>query len=70
MPLITVTGVIFGGFLLFLFYMWATDAVYGINEPTSYIYMAVLYTISILIYVGSKAYRKKQGINFNTRASR
>jgi basic amino acid/polyamine antiporter, APA family len=65
MPLITVTGVIFGGFLLFLFYMWATDAVYGINEPTSYIYMAVLYAISILIYVGSKAYRKKQGINLD-----
>lgn len=65
MPLISVTGVIFGGFLLFLFYMWATDAVYGINEPTSYIYMAVLYTISILIYVGSKAYRKKQGINLD-----
>jgi basic amino acid/polyamine antiporter, APA family len=65
LPLISVTGVIFGGFLLFLFYMWATDAVYGINEPTSYIYMAVLYTISILIYVGSKAYRKKQGINLD-----
>jgi basic amino acid/polyamine antiporter, APA family len=65
LPLITVTGVIFGAFLLFLFYMWGTDAVYGINEPTSYIYMAVLYTISILIYVGSKAYRKKQGINLD-----
>jgi len=65
LPLITVTGVIFGAFLLFLFYMWATDAVYGINEPTSYIYMAVLYTISILIYIGSKAYRKKQGINLD-----
>jgi hypothetical protein len=25
----------------------------------------VLYTISILIYIGSKAYRKKQGINLD-----
>ena len=65
LPLITVTGAIFGIFLLFLFYMWTTDAVYGINEPVSYIYMAVLYGISIAIYYGSKMYRRKQGINLD-----
>ncbi|OPL09878.1 MAG: hypothetical protein AVO34_12845 [Firmicutes bacterium ML8_F2] len=65
LPLITVTGVIFLAFLLFLFYMWATDAVYGINEPISYIYMAVLYLISIIIYNASKIYRRKQGINLD-----
>jgi amino acid transporter len=63
LPLITVTGVIFGIFLLFLFYMWMTDAVYGVNDPSSYIYMGVLYLISIGIYVTSKAIRKRQGIN-------
>ena len=65
LPLITVTGVIFGGFLAFLFYMWATDSVYGVNEPTSYIYMAILYLISIAIYLGSRWYRRKQGINLD-----
>lgn len=63
LPLITVTGAIFAAFLLFLFYMWMTDAVYGVNEPTSYIYMGVLYLISIGIYVASKWYRKRQGID-------
>jgi basic amino acid/polyamine antiporter, APA family len=63
LPLITVTGVIFAIFLLFLFYMWMTDAVYGVNEPSSYIYMGVLYLISIGIYVASKWYRKRQGID-------
>ncbi|MDY6827548.1 MAG: APC family permease [Bacillota bacterium] len=64
-PLITVTGIIFLAFLLFLFYMWATDAVYGVNEPVSYIYMAILYLISIIIYNVSKIYRRKQGINLD-----
>lgn len=63
LPLITVTGVIFLVFLLFLFYMWMTDAVYGVNEPTSYLYLAALYLISIIIYVASKWYRKRQGID-------
>ena len=63
LPLITVTGVIFLVFLLFLFYMWMTDAVYGVNHPQSYIYMALLYVVSIAIYVGSKWYRKRQGID-------
>jgi amino acid transporter len=62
-PLITVTGVIYAVFLLFLFYMWITDAVYGVNHPYSFIYLAVLYSISIGIYVVSKRYRKRQGID-------
>ena len=63
LPLITVTGVIFLVFLLFLFYKWMTDAVYGVNEPASYLYLAALYLISIIIYVASKWYRKRQGID-------
>jgi amino acid transporter len=63
LPLITVSGVIFGVFLLFLFYMWMTDAVYGVNSPTSYIYMGILYLISTAIYIISKWFRKRQGID-------
>jgi len=50
-------------FLLFLFYMWMTDAVYGVNSPTSYIYMGILYLISTAIYIISKWFRKRQGID-------
>ena len=63
LPLITVTGAIFAAFLLFLFYMWMTDAVYGVNEPVSYLYVGGLYLISIVIYVASKWFRKRQGID-------
>ncbi|KJS21567.1 MAG: hypothetical protein VR72_10065 [Clostridiaceae bacterium BRH_c20a] len=66
LPLISVTGAIFAAFLLFLFYFWMTDPVYGVNEPVSYLYVGALYLISIAIYFGSKWYRRKQGIDFNT----
>ena len=75
-PLITVAGVIFGGFLLFLLYQWLLDpnALYGIgysiNENgykngTSIIYMLANYAIAALIYFGSRAARRREGIDLD-----
>jgi APA family basic amino acid/polyamine antiporter len=75
-PLITVAGVIFGGFLVFLLYQWILDpnAIYGIgysiNENgyknlTSLEYMGANYVLAAIIYFGFKAYRKKSGIDLN-----
>jgi basic amino acid/polyamine antiporter, APA family len=75
-PLITVAGVIFGGFLVFLLYQWILDpnALYGIgysiNENgyrngTSIIFMLVLYALAAGIYFGFKAARRNQGIDLN-----
>jgi amino acid transporter len=75
-PLITVSGVIFGGFLIFLFYQWILDpnAMYGIgysiNENgyknlTSLEYMGANYVLAAIIYFGFKAYRKSKGIDLN-----
>jgi amino acid transporter len=75
-PLITVAGVIFGGFLIFLLYQWILDpnALYGIgysiNEAgikntTSIIFMLVLYGLAAGIYFGFKAYRKRSGIDID-----
>jgi hypothetical protein len=70
-PLITVAGVIFGGFLTFLLVEWLFDPwlngtpLYGIslqNIP-SVIYMVVMYGLAAGIYYGFKAYRKKTGID-------
>lgn len=74
LPLITVAGVIFGGFLVFLLYQWILDpnALYGIgysiNEDgykngTSIIYMLVNYALAAAIYFGFRSYRKRKGIN-------
>ncbi len=73
-PLITVAGVIFGGFLVFLLYEWILDpnALYGIgysiNENgykngTSILYMLANYVLAAAIYLGFRAYRKRKGIN-------
>ena len=75
-PLITVAGVIFGGFLVFLLYQWILDpnALYGIgysiNEAgykngTSLIYMGSMYLLAAVIYFGFKAYRKSKGIDLD-----
>ena len=75
-PLITVAGLIFGGFLVFLLYQWILDpnALYGIgysiNENgykngTSIIYMLSMYVLAALIYFGFKSARKQQGIDLD-----
>ena len=75
-PLITIAGVIFGGFLVFLLYQWILDpnALYGIgysiNENgyknlTSLEYMGANYVLAAIIYFSFKAYRKQSGIDLD-----
>ncbi|NPV84781.1 MAG: APC family permease [Anaerolineae bacterium] len=68
-PLITVSGVIFGGFLLFLLYAWLIDplGLYGIGlkNTSSIIYMLVMYLIAVGVYLGFKRYRKSEGIDID-----
>ncbi len=68
-PLITVAGVIFGGFLLFLLYEWLIDpnGLYGIGykNTSSVIYMLVNYLLAAVIYYGFKSYRKSKGIDLD-----
>lgn len=68
-PLISVAGVIFGAFLLFLLYQWLIDPneLYGIGyrNTSSMIYMGAMYLLALLLYLGFKAYRRRQGININ-----
>ncbi len=68
-PLISVAGVIFGAFLFFLLYQWLIDPneLYGIGyrNTSSMIYMGAMYLLALVIYVGFKAYRRRQGIDIN-----
>ncbi len=68
-PLITIAGLIFGGFLVFLLYQWLFDpnGLYGIglSNTSSVIYMAAMYLLALLIYVGFKWYRRREGIDIN-----
>jgi amino acid transporter len=68
-PLITVAGVIFGGFLVFLLYQWLFDpnALYGIglSNTSSVIYMLSMYILAAVIYFGFRSARKRQGIDMD-----
>jgi amino acid transporter len=68
-PLISVAGVIFGGFLIFLLYEWIIDpnGLYGIgiSNTSSIIYMLSMYVLALIIYVGFKWWRKREGIDIN-----
>ncbi len=69
LPLISVAGVIFGGFLVYLLYQWIIDpnALYGIGlkNTSSVYYMLGNYVLAAIIYFGFKAYRKSKGIDLN-----
>ena len=66
-PLISIAGVIFGGFLCFLLYQWIIDPneLYGIGlkNTSSVIYMGAMYLLALAIYIGFRIYRKRQGID-------
>jgi len=66
-PLITIAGIIFGGFLVFLLYEWIVDPnqLYGIGyrNTSSMIYMGAMYVLALVIYLGFRFYRKRQGID-------
>ena len=68
-PMITVAGVIFGGFLVYLLYQWIIDpnGLYGIgiSNTSSVYYMLGNYVLAAIIYFGFKAYRKSKGIDLN-----
>jgi amino acid transporter len=68
-PLITVAGVIFGGFLVFLLYQWLFDpnGLYGIglSNTSSVVYMLSMYVLAGVIYFGFRSARKRQGIDMD-----
>jgi APA family basic amino acid/polyamine antiporter len=68
-PLITIAGVIFGGFLIFLLYEWLIDPLMlygiGLSNTSSVFYMLGMYVLALIIYVGFKWYRKREGIDID-----
>lgn len=62
-PLITITGLIFTAFSAWIVYKILSNAVYGVNNTRSLVFMGVLYLIAIGIYVVGKVLRQRQGVN-------
>jgi APA family basic amino acid/polyamine antiporter len=62
-PLITAAAALFTAILVYAIVKWFQDSVYGVNFRNSEYYMAVLYGVAIAIYVGSRLYRRYQGMD-------
>ncbi len=62
-PLITLSAVMFGAFLVFCLYQWIARDTYGVNNRASLIYMAVLYGVATVLYLGSRLLRRAQGMD-------
>jgi basic amino acid/polyamine antiporter, APA family len=63
LPLITFAAIGFAIILVFSLYHWFKDDVYGVNNASSLKYMGAMYLLAILIYVGSRLYRRTQGMD-------
>jgi hypothetical protein len=63
LPLITFSAIGFGIILVFSLYHWFKDDVYGVNNASSLRYMLAMYVLAIAIYVGSRLYRRTQGMD-------
>ncbi|HUG30977.1 MAG TPA: amino acid permease [Candidatus Limnocylindria bacterium] len=67
LPLITLAGGITTAFLGWVLYLWLTDPLYaiGVGNPTSIIFLGVLYGIAALVYIGARFYRRSQGVDLD-----
>jgi APA family basic amino acid/polyamine antiporter len=64
-PVVPVSVVITIGLLGFNLYEWLSNDLYFVNKPSSLVYMGAMYVLAILIYVGARIVRNRQGIDLS-----
>src|SRR4029077_12019925 len=62
-PIVPVAGVVTIGLLVFNLYEWLSNDNYFVNSHDSLIYMGSMYVLAIVIYVGARIVRNRQGID-------
>jgi APA family basic amino acid/polyamine antiporter len=62
-PLVTVAASAFAIFLVFCLYEWISRDVYAVNNPASFRYLAVMYALALIVYVGFRLLRRAQGMD-------
>ncbi len=65
MPIVPVAGVVTIGLLGYNLYEWLTNDSYFVNNKGSLIYMGAMYVLAILIFVGARIVRSRQGIDLS-----
>jgi amino acid transporter len=64
-PVTTIFGAVLSAFLLFNVVLWFKDAVYGVNNKQSLVYMGILWALAALIYAIAWVYRRHQGMSLD-----
>ncbi|MGH3122521.1 MAG: hypothetical protein ACRDND_16045, partial [Streptosporangiaceae bacterium] len=64
-PIVPVAGVITIALLVFNLYEWLSNDLYFVNKPSSLIYMGSMYVLAIVIFVGARIIRNRQGIDLS-----
>ena len=64
-PIVPVAGVVTIALLVYNLYEWLSNDLYGVNHGGSLIYMGAMYVLAILIYVGARIVRNRQGIDLS-----
>jgi basic amino acid/polyamine antiporter, APA family len=62
-PIVPVSGVITIGLLVFNLVEWLKNGLYFVNKPSSLVYMGAMYVLAIVLYVGARIIRSRQGID-------
>ena len=64
-PIVPVAGVVTIALLVYNLIEWLSKGVYGVNHGGSLIYMGAMYVLAIVIYVGARIIRNRQGIDLS-----
>jgi basic amino acid/polyamine antiporter, APA family len=64
-PIVPVSGVVTLALLVYNLYEWLSNDLYFVNKGSSLIYMGAMYALAIVIYVGARIIRNRQGIDLS-----
>ena len=64
-PVVPVAGVVTIALLVFNLYEWLSKSAYGVNHKGSLVFMGALYVLAIVIFVGARIIRNRQGIDLS-----
>jgi amino acid transporter len=65
-PWMSIIAAVYSAFLVFNLYLFIKDAIYGVNNTKSAIFMAVLYVAALVIWVIAYFVRKGQGMTLES----
>jgi hypothetical protein len=63
MPVVPVAGLVTMALLGFNLYEWLSSSAYGVNAPSSLIFMGSLYVLAAAVYAYARWARQRQGID-------